>query len=95
MLFRTTRRSDLFRRSPLLSLFRLAESRLKIQKMAQIELLDGVILHAESGHRNRCYAWMGERSVGVAALMRILLSPGDTFIDVGSFAGQHAMRAVR
>lgn len=54
---------------------------------------DNVCLRAEIGHPNRCYAWMGEMSLNVSALTRTLLSPGQTFLDIGAFTGQHSIRA--
>lgn len=52
----------------------------------------GLVSSAESGHPNRCFGWMGV-SAEVGAMCSVLLHAGDTFLDVGAFAGQHSIRA--
>lgn len=53
----------------------------------------GLVMSAESGHPNRCYAWMGELSPEIGALTSTLLRSGDTFVDIGAFTGQYSIRA--
>ncbi|MGW3742116.1 FkbM family methyltransferase [Streptomyces sp. NPDC005146] len=89
----TTRASFGFRDHPLSSLRNLVRSRLRSRQIQVVRLPDGVVLHADAGHPNRCYAWTGERSWGVAAALGALLRPGCVFLDVGAFTGQHSMRA--
>lgn len=92
----TTRRSLLFRANPLLSAWRLLNSKFLHRSQTQVvRLSDGVVLLAEAGHPNRCYAWTGELSLGVAATLASLLKPGMVFLDVGAFSGQHAIRAAK
>lgn len=91
----TTRASFGFRDRPVTSLRRLATSRLRRRSLQVVRLPGGVVLHADTGHPNRCYAWTGERSWNVASVLAALLRPGDVFLDVGAFTGQHTMRAAR
>lgn len=88
-----TRRSTQFRASPLQSLARMGLSWIYRKHTVAIELIDGVLIHAENSDPCRCYPWTGELSLNVAALIRSLLKKGQTFIDVGAFVGQHTMRA--
>ena len=89
----TTRQTSGFRDAPVRSVFALARSRALGRLVQEVRFADNVCLLADSGHPNRSYAWTGERSWTVAAALSSLIQPGSVFLDVGSFCGQHAMRA--
>lgn len=55
--------------------------------------LGSVLLIAPPGLHLRCYAYTGQLSANVAALVRVLSERGGRFIDAGAFAGQHSQHA--
>lgn len=90
----TTRRTFGFVDQPTKSLWSLIRSQvLSRDALQQVHLIGGVVLTAPLGHPHRCYAWTGEFSWGVAGAISVLLRPGDVFLDIGAFTGQHALRA--
>ena len=95
MLLETTRASFGYRDHRLRSLTALTRSTLFRGRDQAVFLPDGVVLIADNSHPNRCYAWTGERSWGVAAALSALLGRNTRFLDIGAFSGQHAMRASR
>lgn len=98
-MFRSARilvKSSLGRRKPLVAWFRYLDSSfLRRSSPLYIRLIDGVILKTAKREPIRCYAWAGEMSVNVAAMIRAILKPGDKFLDIGAYHGQHSIRAAR
>jgi FkbM family methyltransferase len=94
MFLKATSRTFGFIDHPARSLRALIRSQVLARGLLQrVHLADGVVLTAPLGHPNRCYAWTGELSWGVAAAIAICLKPGDVFLDIGAFTGQHTIRA--
>lgn len=94
MLLRATRKTFGFIDHPARSFWALIRSQvLSRGSLQRVHLAGGVVLTAPVGHPNRCYAWTGEFSWGVAAAISTCLKPGNVFLDIGAFTGQHTIRA--